>query len=230
MLLFCSLLFFQQFKNKGLFIKERTDITFETGERESFFNEYWMSKNRIRHDPDGENLTLIYDLDLHLFYLIDHTLNAYRISKVELDRRNARLNLLGLANFREGLLKMRDPLIIPTGKRKKVESWVCEEYKLNFPDQSGIECSIWATYHPLVYKNFHKKLWQAALGTSPPSDVKQILNEVLRSIKGVPIQITTVIKMEEHSFTTSTTLTDIIEYEETVDFMAIPEGYQLIRD
>lgn len=224
------LLSFQNPKTKGLFIKERVEIMFEKGPTEIWQNQFWMSKQKIRTDPEGENLTLVYDLDLHLFYLIDHESQSYRISKVDLEKRDARLNLVGLGHFQEGILQKRPKLVESTGRRKKIENWVCEEYILNFPDQSGVSCTIWATYHPAMYKDFHRKLWYAALGTSPPGDVKHILNDILRKVHGIPIQIRTSVTMEGHNMTTISTLTDIVDYDEHEDLMAVPDGYQLVRD
>ena len=119
MMLLC--LWMQNARGKGLFIKERVDILYESGRQDSFHNQFWMSKNRIRTDPDGEDLTLIYDNDLHLFYMIDHKRQNYTITKISLDRRDARLNLLGLASFQDGVLQKRPNLVQATGKRKKIE-------------------------------------------------------------------------------------------------------------
>jgi hypothetical protein len=219
------LLLFQQARSKGLYVVERVEVAFSSGERDSLECQYWLSKNRLRTDPEGENLSVIYDLDLHLYYYIDHRSKTYRVTKVSLERLSSRLHLMGLAEFRDGTLQARSMLLESTGKRKKIERWVCEEFLLNMPPQSGVEVRIWSTYHSAMERGFHKKLWYSALGTAPPGDVRHILNEILRTLHGFPIQIQLTVTMEGHQVVTTSTLTDVVEFDEFEDFFSIPAGY-----
>lgn len=218
-------LVFQQARSKGLYVVEKVEVAFSSGEKDALECHYWLSRNRLRTDPEGEDLSLIYDLDLHLYYYIDHKSRNYRVSKVNLDRLSGRLHLMGLAEFRDGTLQARSTLLESTGKRKKIERWVCEEFLLNLPPQSGVEVRIWSTYHPAMQRGYHKKLWYSALGTAPPGDVRHILSEILRSLHGFPIQIQLTVSMEGHQVVTTSTLKDVVEFDEYEEFFAIPAGY-----
>ena len=107
---------------------------------------------------------------------------------------------------------------------------MCEEYRLLYPPEYGMETTIWTAYHHLMTKSYVRKIWYSAIGTAPPGDVKYLINEILRAIRGVPVQTITSVELEGHKIKTTSTLTQIEPYyEDEMQLMSIPSGYQMKR-
>jgi len=218
-------------KFRDITFTEKLEIVLPGDQVETHFNTYWVTGSRIRTDRNRGSLTLILDLDLHLLYIIDHETKTYQITKTGLEKRDARLNLIGLANLRNGTLQKPGPLVEATGRSKKIGPWNCDEYRVRYPDNFGVETSIWSVDHRFVDRGFFKKLWYSALGTSPPGDAKVIFSRILREIRGIPIRIHSKTIFEDMEITTIATITSLKEFngDETA-LMAIPSDYNLDRD
>lgn len=225
-----TLMSMQHVKTKGFCLVERVEVDLPGGAKESFANKIWVAENRVRSDLVREEMTLIYDLDLHVLFVIDHKAKTYQISRTQDQKRNARMSLRGLAPIVNGTLQRKPPFLKPTGARKIISEWVCEEFRLDYPEEFGVDTRIWASFQPPLPKAMVKKIWYAALGTSPPGDVRYVINEILRELRGVPIQITSTISLEGQFLTTTSTLISIRRMDEAdADAMAIPGNYRLTR-
>lgn len=214
----------------GFFLKERVEVTYPGGGVTTFENHLWVGKNRIRTDRLDHNTTIIFDLGLHIVYVIDHNDRTYQISRAAVPKNQTRLSLQGLATIRNGALQRRLSFAEPTGKRKKIASFICDEYRLSYPQEYGMDTRIWTTHHRLLTKAYVRKIWYAAIGTAPPGDVKSVLNAILSDIRGVPIQVVSTIDLEGHQVTTTSTFTHLEPfYDDELKLMAIPSGYQIRR-
>ncbi len=220
----------QTTKAEGFLLKEIVEVSYPGGETTRYQNHTWVGQNRVRSDRLDMNTTIIYDLDLHIVYLIDHNDETYQISRASISKQDSRLSLTGLAPIRDGTLERRSPFAESTGNRRKIGSYICDEYKLTYPEEYGIETTIWTTYHRFMTKSYVRKVWYSAIGTTPPGDVKHVLNSILREVRGIPIQIETTISLEGHQITTKSTITQIEPFsEDELTLMAIPSGYHIRR-
>ena len=123
------------------------------------------------------------------------------------------------------------PLTTPTGARKQISGWLCHEYQLNYPPRFGLTTAIWSTARPgLADKSSFKKLWYAAVGASPPMDVRNIINALLREINGIPVRLVSTIEQEDLVITTMTTIISI-EHHSGIpeDFFNIPPDYKVYQ-
>lgn len=88
-------------KPTGFYLKEVVKIDYPGSEAIVLENHTWVGKNRVRTDRLDLNTTIIYDLDIHIVYVIDHNTKTYQISRAPVPKDESRLSLIGLAPSRK---------------------------------------------------------------------------------------------------------------------------------
>lgn len=214
----------------GLYYEERVEMTSSAGHHEIVTKRVWVGKDRIRTDLVEDELSLIYDLDLHIIYVMDHRARSYVVSRSK-TRKEARLCLTGLAPILDGVLQRNPPYVTATGRQRKFGRWRCSEYRLNYAESFGVETRIWASSQLNHLKSQFRKTWYAALGTAPPSDVRYVLNDVLREIGGIPIQISATLSLEGHFVKTTATITELRALTDVdPSILSVPQDYRIDWD
>ena len=228
--LFISAYFQQPFVEKSvLYLEELLEVNVDHHNLETRRRLIWIGKNKVRTDREDDGTTMIYDLNLHTFYLLDHQKKVFYRTLSGREPKLARPPLLGLASLRNNLLSRTKKLVFATGSEKQISGWPCKEFQLNYPAQYGIHTRVWvAPKSPAIVKDDFKRLWFAAIGTNPPIDVKFIINSMLKEIDGIPIRIESIAIQEEATITTRSTILTI-ERRNDIDsqHFAVPPNYRL---
>jgi hypothetical protein len=216
--------------NDAIFLVEEVRVEMPGDFSQIYEREIWIGRDRVRVDLRTQRKSLVYALDLKTLFVIDHGQKKYYFALTGRDKELIRRPLFGLAPLIEGKLASRNNLVRGTGRTEKIEFWRCNEFEIDFGSDIGIEMKVWASLTPsVINKNDIKKLWFAGAGGSPPTDVRHLLQTLLRGFAGIPIRIITTIEQEGFEVVTTRTLRTIERHSDLPkDFFNIPSDYQVI--
>lgn len=216
--------------NDAIFLVEQVEVEMPGDFSQRYEREIWIGRDRVRVDLRPQRKSLVFALDLKTLFVIDHGQKKFYYALTGRDKDLIRRPLFGLAPLEEGKLAYRTDLIKPTGRTEKIEFWRCDEFVVDYGSDIGVETQLWASKTPTpMSKNDIKKLWFASAGGSPPTDVRHLLQELLRGFTGIPVRIVTTIEQEGFVVRTTSTLRSIEKHLDLPkDFFNIPADYQVV--
>ena len=230
MMWFTFCLFFQPVEKEVVFLIQKNEVVDNLGNVAINEQRIWLGRHRIRADVSKGSITLIYDMDVELLIFVDHGDQSFVISKASGDKQSLRMSLVGLSPLVNGVLQRSPPYTKAVSEKKVIQGYHCQKFQLDYPEHYGVKTDLWSAYHPVLLPAIYKRLWFASLGTSPPSDVRFVLNNLLREINGIPMRISTRIEMDDYSNTMTTT---IVHVEKQINpdpaTFNIPNGYKMVR-
>ncbi len=233
-LMFLGILSFQQ-ADRPIYLKEEIQFIFGDEVRETTTREIWMSRKELRTDkisPIGDKISLIFVPINDVFYVVNHTRKNYYyvLTGKGKDKRSLRLPLQGIAEIRDGSFEKPSVMAYPTSQRNRISRWECEEYQLKYPNNYGVTTTVWTTKTPTPMSRKLKFLWYTAFGTvNLPTDVRMVINQLLRDLDGTPIRFVSTIDQEGLKVSTVNTIKEI-RYRKLPDehFFAVPPDYELV--
>ena len=194
----------------------------------------WLGQNMIRIDSkrNKKDITMIFVPGRRQMYVINHTDKNYYFVLTARDSKLLRQPLFGLAGAKDGTFEKPTIMAAPTNQRNTISGWSCREYELRYPDHFGLITTIWTTTTPTPLDRGNVRLFlHAALGTTTlPYDVKNVVNQLLRDLKGTPIRVVTTIDQEGMEVTTIRTVKKIEYKQVDPSFFELPQGYNLLTN
>jgi len=188
-------------------------------------------RRKLRVDYPRENVSLIYDLDMHMLYIIDRTQKRYFLARAG-DENLAQRLLLPWARLQDGVLvrpAVARPMAEPTGALQNISGFSCTEYRLNYPSKLDVDVRIWSAriVRPYDVDKRYRKIWISALGMRTPVDVVVLLKELLNDINGIPIKTVTTLTKDGAQLTTTVTVTKLRQRNiADDDYFKIPDNFE----
>ncbi len=219
---------------KGVvYVKEEIRILFPGMLEEITMRDVWIGKNMVRTDTEknGDRVSRIYVPLRQIIYVVNHTRQNYFYILTARDRKNLRAPLHGNSPLGDdGSFQKTSPLVLPTHQHQRISHWECDEYELRYPKNFGIYTTIWATSTDTpLDKSEVKSLWHSALGTTNlPYDVRYILNQILKEMRGMPIRQVSTISQEGMDITIVSTFLEIQWRKYSPAMFEVPEDYEFV--
>lgn len=197
---------------------------------ERYVRHIYVGKEQVRTDFEEENLRLIYDMKLGTLIVVDMDKRIYHLSRPGRDKTLARSPLWKIVPLNEGRLVAHINMVTPTGEKAVISGADCREYKVNYRSKFGVRTHIWTTASAVNKKEF-KNIWFAAIGTKPPSDVKEVLNRLFRELKGDPVRVVSEIDQEGFTIRSTSTFVRIDrKFEPEPGFFQIPKHFEIAQE
>jgi len=234
---FLALLSFLPFQqpDRPIYIKEEIQFIYGDEIQNTTQREIWMSRKELRTDkisPEGDDISLIFVPINDVFYVINHTQKNYYyvLTGRGKDKMDLRLPLQGIASIKGGSFEKPSVMAYPTTQRNRISQWECEEFQLKYPNNYGVTTTVWTTKTPTPMTRRLKFLWYTAFGTvNLPTDVRMVINQLLRDLNGTPIRFVSTIEQEGMKVSTVSTVKEI-KYRKLPEenFFGVPSDYELV--
>ncbi|PIE01333.1 MAG: hypothetical protein CSA81_12170 [Acidobacteria bacterium] len=192
-LLLFSILLLRPPEKDAVFMVQELAITLNGERTVSWTNHIAIGKSRVRVDKGS--FSLIFDFRLQLFIYIDHESKTYQISNSSTTKGHLRRFFTGLTPITNGMLEYSGSYLTKLNKRKIVQGFPCQAYKLDYPEHMDVETVWWTFPHPFLSTNDYKRFMIALLGSDVPGDVKHVIGSILRQTWGIPVSIHTTMKL-----------------------------------
>ena len=233
LVLLATLLWVPQQEKLAIRVEEEIQFMFPGKPAEVSRRIVWLGQNMIRIDSvrNEKEITMIFVPGRRQMYVINHTDKNYYFVLTARDNSLLRQPLYGLADSKEGTFEKPTIMAGPTNQRNTISGWSCREYELRYPEHFGLLTNIWTTTTPTPLDRGSVRLFlHAALGTTTlPYDVKNVVNQLLRDLKGTPIRVVSTISQEGIEVTTLRTVKKIEYKPVEPGFFELPEGYNLLE-
>jgi len=232
-LLLLSLLSSWQDAKEIIFLHERVQIDLrgeiiDAYERDIYYDK--EDKRTIRIDEHSTKQSYIFRTDPSMIIVLNHEDQSFSYGLVKHDRSLIRTMLKGLGYYVDGQLQQRAGNLSPTGLKRKISQWQCQEYALNYPSMFGIDTRIWCTSEKTILsKDDMRTLWYTIIGGSPSHDVNSVILQFFKDIPGVPIQFVTKIEQQDAMITIKSQITTMERRSNSnANLFEIPNNYRVI--
>ena len=213
-----------------LLVKEEVTIQVGAIEVDNYLRNLYIYKQKLRVNYPRENISLIYDLDMHTLYVVEMDKQRFFLARAG-DGKLSRRPLTGLVRIKDGLLERPPPdrpMAVATGALQNISGFRCTEYRLNYPTKLGVDVQIWSgrPVRPTDIDRKYRRVWAAAFGTRLPPDVVTIHKDMLTDIKGIPIKTITTFVNDGLAISTTVTVKSLRRLS-TIDenIFEIPDNF-----
>lgn len=213
-----------------IYLREQVKIELAGGIEETYDREYYFDKKVLRVDELGLKRSYVISQPLERIVILNHENRKFSWGNIEPDGDLIRTMLRGMGHLVDGQLQQRARTLSPTGLKRKISYWNCQEFKINYPSRFGLDTKIWCTNEKTIMsKNDMKMLWYTIIGGSPTQDVNRVITQFFKDIPGIPIQFVSTIKQQESTVTITSRIVTIEKRKiKDENLFKIPKNYRVI--
>ena len=231
--LFFSLCASFQETKEIIFLHERVQIDLRGDAIDAYERDIYYDKNdkrTIRIDEHDAKRSYIFRTDPSMIIVLHHDDKSFSYGLVKQDKNIIRTMLKGLGYYVDGKLQQRAGNLAPTGLKRKISQWQCQEYALKYPSLFGVNTRIWCTSEKTILtKDDMRTLWYTIIGGAPSHDVNNVIAQFFKDIPGVPIQFVTKIEQQDAMITIHSQITTMERRSNTnLNLFEIPQNYRVI--
>lgn len=212
-----------------LFIQEQVEVEILNNLVETTTRDIYFNKRSVRINELDQDLSYIIWINQSWMIVLDHKTQSFSHGEIKHDRNLVKLMLKGLGYYVDGKIQRRAGTLSPTGLKRKISEWQCQEFKLNYPSSFGVATEVWCTSEKTILsKNDMQDLWYAMLGNTQPQDVNVVVTQFFRDIPGIPIQFVTKVDQQDAAVTLTSRIIAIeIRQMKNNDLFEIPNNYRV---